>query len=65
MYRRTCPNPDHNHASIADDMACRVAYEVSGDVACEDNWPAIEEAIKRRVAELIEQILPRGDGHGR
>lgn len=37
-----------------DTLAERVAYNVSGDVACTENWPAIRDAIVRRVQEAVE-----------
>ena len=35
-------------------LAHQVAYYVSGDVVCTENWPAIHAAIVKRAQEAIE-----------
>lgn len=37
-----------------DTLAEQVAYNVSGDVACTENWPAIRDAILKRAQEAVE-----------
>jgi hypothetical protein len=39
---------------VADTLAERAVYLVSGDVACEENWPAIRDAILRRTQEAVD-----------
>lgn len=36
-----------------DTLAEQVAYNVSGDVACTENWPAIRDSILKRAQEAI------------
>ena len=51
-----------------DTLAEQVAYNVSGDVACTDNWPAIREAIVKRTEEALaaqrEQLAKIADDYG-
>lgn len=39
---------------LNDNLADLVAYNVSGDVAATENWPAIRDAIRKRAQEAVE-----------
>jgi hypothetical protein len=42
-----------------DTLAEQVAYAVSGDVACTENWPAIRDAIVKRAQEALDSERQR------